>query len=111
MIEDGFFGQEINHTNYNLGRMNMFLHDIDYDKFHIKLGNALLDPHFAPAGVLAPKHKADFAFIMHVLHHLSAKGRATLVCFPGIFYRGGAERKIRKYLIDNTPVMDKGCLF
>jgi len=137
IIEEGFFGQEINHTNYNLARMNMFLHDIDYDKFHIKLGNTLLDPHFqserpfdaivsnppysvkwigddnptlindprfAPAGVLAPKSKADFAFIMHALHYLSAKGRAALVCFPGIFYRSGAERKIRKYLIDNNYI-------
>lgn len=136
-IEDGFFGQEINHTTYNLARMNMFLHNINYDKFHIKLGNTLLDPHFgddkpfdaivsnppyslnwkgdedptlinderfAPAGVLAPKSKADFAFVLHALHYLSGKGRAAIVCFPGIFYRGGAEQKIRKYLVDNNYV-------
>lgn len=137
IIEDGFYGQEINHTTYNLARMNMFLHNINYDKFNIKLDNTLLDPHFiddkpfdaivsnppysinwigsddptlinddrfAPAGVLAPKSKADFAFVMHALNYLSSKGRAAIVCFPGIFYRGGAEQKIRKYLIDNNFV-------
>jgi len=137
IIEDGFFGQEINHTTYNLARMNMFLHDINYDKFDIALGNTLLDPHygdekpfdaivsnppysvnwigsddptlinddrFAPAGVLAPKSKADFAFVLHALSYLSSKGRAAIVCFPGIFYRGGAEQKIRKYLVDNNYV-------
>lgn len=134
IIEDGFYGQEINHTTYNLARMNMFLHNINYDKFNIALGNTLLEPHFifdkpfdaivsnppysvkwvgaddptlinddrfAAAGVLAPKSKADFAFILHALNYLSTKGRAAIVCFPGIFYRGGAEQKIRKYLIDN----------
>lgn len=137
VIEDGFFGQEINHTTYNLARMNMFLHNINYDKFNIQLGNTLIDPHFgtdkpfdaivsnppysvkwissddptlinderfAPAGVLAPKSKADFAFVLHALSYLSAKGRAAIVCFPGIFYRGGAEQKIRQYLIDNNYV-------
>ena len=137
IIEDGFFGQEINHTTYNLARMNMFLHNINYDKFHIALGNTLLNPHFgddkpfdaivsnppysvnwigsddptlinderfAPAGVLAPKSKADFAFVLHALSYLSSKGRAAIVCFPGIFYRGGAEQKIRKYLVDNNYV-------
>ena len=137
IIEDGFFGQEINHTTYNLARMNMFLHNINYDKFNITLGNTLLDPRFAddkpfdaivsnppysvkwigsddptlinderfaPAGVLAPKSKADFAFVLHALSYLSSKGRAAIVCFPGIFYRGGAEQKIRQYLIDNNFV-------
>lgn len=137
LIEDGFFGQEINHTTYNLARMNMFLHNINYDKFNIQLGNTLEEPHFAddkpfdaivsnppysvkwtgsddptlinderfaPAGVLAPKSKADFAFVLHALSYLSAKGRAAIVCFPGIFYRGGAEQKIRKYLVDNNYV-------
>ncbi len=137
IIEDGFFGQEINHTTYNLARMNMFLHNINYDKFNIQLGNTLIDPHFsddkpfdaivsnppysvkwigaddptlinddrfAPAGVLAPKSKADFAFVLHALSYLSAKGRAAIVCFPGIFYRGGAEQKIRQYLVDNNYV-------
>lgn len=137
IIDDGFYGQEINHTTYNLARMNMFLHNINYDKFHIALGNTLLHPHFiddkpfdaivsnppysvnwignddptlinderfAPAGVLAPKSKADFAFVLHALSYLSSKGRAAMVCFPGIFYRGGAEQKIRKYLVDNNYI-------
>ena len=137
IIEEGFYGQEINHTTYNLARMNMFLHNINYDKFDIALGDTLTDPHFgddkpfdaivsnppysvnwigsddptlinderfAPAGVLAPKSKADFAFVLHALSYLSSKGRAAIVCFPGIFYRGGAEQKIRKYLIDNNYV-------
>lgn len=136
-IKDGYFGQEINHTTYNLARMNMFLHNINYDKFDIALGDTLLNPQygdekpfdaivsnppysvnwvgsdnptlinddrFAPAGVLAPKSKADFAFVLHALSYLSARGRAAIVCFPGIFYRGGAEQKIRKYLVDNNFV-------
>lgn len=136
-VEEGFYGQEINHTTYNLARMNMFLHNVNYDKFNIALGNTLTDPHFlddkpfdaivsnppysvnwigsddptlinderfAPAGVLAPKSKADFAFVMHALSYLSGTGRAAIVCFPGIFYRGGAEQKIRKYLVDNNFV-------
>ncbi|OTG59423.1 type I restriction-modification system subunit M [Acinetobacter sp. ANC 4204] len=137
IIEDGFFGQELNHTTYNLARMNMFLHNINYDKFNIQLGDTLIAPHFgddkpfdaivsnppysvkwigsddptlinderfAPAGVLAPKSKADFAFVLHALSYLSSKGRAAIVCFPGIFYRGGAEQKIRQYLVDNNYV-------
>ena len=137
IIEEGFYGQEVNHTTYNLARMNMFLHNVNYDKFHIVLGNTLETPQlwdekpfdaivsnppysikwkgsddptlinddrFAPAGVLAPKSKADFAFVLHALSYLSSKGRAALVCFPGIFYRGGAEQKIRKYLVDNNYV-------
>ena len=137
IVEEGFFGQEINHTTYNLARMNMFLHNINYDKFNIQLGNTLIGPHFgddkpfdaivsnppysvkwvgsddptlinddrfAPAGVLAPKSKADFAFVLHALSYLSSKGRAAIVCFPGIFYRGGAEQKIRKYLVDSNYI-------
>lgn len=137
IVEDGFFGQEINHTTYNLARMNMFLHNINYDKFTIRLGNTLTEPHFGDdkpfdaivsnppyslnwkgsddptlinderfkaAGVLAPKSKADFAFVFHALSYLSSKGRAAIVCFPGIFYRGGAEQRIRKYLVDNNFV-------
>lgn len=137
IIEDGFYGQELNHTTYNLARMNMFLHNINYDKFNIQLGDTLIAPHFdgdkpfdaivsnppysvkwigsddptlinddrfAPAGVLAPKSKADFAFVLHALSYLSGKGRAAIVCFPGIFYRGGAEQKIRQYLVDNNFV-------
>ncbi len=134
-VRQGFFGQEINITTYNLCRINMFLHDIDYDKFDIANEDTLLspqhwddepfevivsnppysikwegddnpllinDPRFAPAGVLAPKSKADLAFIMHSLSWLATNGTASIVCFPGIMYRGGAEKKIRQYLIDNN---------
>lgn len=137
IIEEGFFGQEINMTNFNLARMNMFLHNINYNNFSIKRGDTLLNPlhdeekpfdaivsnppysikwigdgdptlindvRFAPAGKLAPKNYADYAFIMHSLNYLSSKGQAAIVCFPGIFYRKGAERIIRKYLIDNNFV-------
>lgn len=137
IIEEGFFGQEINHTTYNLARMNMFLHNINYDKFNIALGDTLIDPEylgdkpfdaivsnppysvnwagtsnpmlinddrFSPAGVLAPKSKADLAFVLHALNYLSGKGRAAIVYFPGVFYRSGAEQKIRKYLVDNNFV-------
>lgn len=133
----GFFGQEINITTYNLCRINMFLHDIDYDKFDIALGDTLTDPlhwddepfeaivsnppysikwkgdsdpilindpRFSPAGVLAPKSKADLAFIMHSLSWLATNGTAAIVCFPGVMYRGGAEQKIRRYLIDNNYI-------
>lgn len=136
-VRNGFFGQEINPTTFNLCRINMFLHDIDYDKFDIAYGDTLLDPQhwddepfevivsnppysikwkgdddpilinderFSPAGVLAPKSKADLAFIMHSLAWLATNGTAAIVCFPGIMYRGGAEKKIRKYLIDNNYV-------
>ncbi|MEZ3455549.1 MAG: type I restriction-modification system subunit M [Oscillospiraceae bacterium] len=136
-VRQGFFGQEINITTYNLCRINMFLHDIDYDKFNIAHedtltepqhwddepfevivsnppysikwdgdANPLLinDPRFSPAGVLAPKSKSDLAFIMHSLSWLASNGTAAIVCFPGVMYRGGAEQKIRKYLIDNNYV-------
>lgn len=136
-VRNGFFGQEINLTTYNLCRINMFLHDIGYDKFNIACEDTLVspqhwddepfevivsnppysikwagddnavlinDPRYSPAGVLAPKSKADFAFIMHSLSWLATNGTASIVCFPGILYRGGAEQKIRKYLIDNNFV-------
>ena len=134
-VLNGFYGQEINITTYNLCRINMFLHDIGFDKFDIECEDTLTnpqhwddepfelivsnppysikwagdenpllinDPRFAPAGVLAPKSKADLAFIMHSLSWLAPNGTAAIVCFPGIMYRGGAEQKIRKYLIDNN---------
>ena len=133
----GFYGQEINLTTYNLARINMFLHDVNYEKFDIALGDTLTepkhwddepfeaivsnppysikwegndnpllinDPRFAPAGVLAPKSKADLAFTMHMLSWLAENGTAAIVEFPGVLYRGGAEQKIRKYLIDNNYV-------
>ena len=136
-VRQGFFGQEINITTYNLCRINMFLHDVGFDKFDIVCDDTLLepahwdeepfelivsnppysikwvgddntllinDPRYAPAGVLAPKSKADFAFIMHSLSWLAPNGTAAIVCFPGIMYRGGAEQKIRKYLVDNNFV-------
>lgn len=135
IIEEGFFGQEINMTNFNLARMNMFLHNVNYNNFSIKRGDTLINPlhkeekpfdaivsnppysikwvgdtdptlindeRFAPAGKLAPKSYADYAFIMHSLSYLSSKGRAAIVCFPGIFYRKGAEKTIRQYLVDNN---------
>ena len=134
-VRNGFYGQEINITTYNLCRINMFLHDIGFDKFDIACEDTLTnpqhwddepfelivsnppysikwagddnpllinDPRFAPAGVLAPKSKADLAFIMHSLSWLASNGTAAIVCFPGILYRGGAEKKIRQYLIDNN---------
>ncbi len=134
-IKKGFYGQEKNITTYNLCRINMFLHDVDFDKFDIACEDTLISPEhqneepfdvivsnppysikwegddnpilindsrFSPAGVLAPKSKADFAFVMHILSSLSSDGCASIVCFPGIFYRGGAELKIRKYLVDNN---------
>ena len=135
IIDEGFFGQEINMTNFNLARMNMFLHNVNYNNFSIKRGDTLINPlhkeekpfdaivsnppysikwigdkdptlindeRFAPAGKLAPKSYADYAFIMHSLFYLSSKGRAAIVCFPGIFYRKGAEKTIRQYLVDNN---------
>ncbi len=136
-VRQGFFGQEINLTTYNLARINMFLHDINYEQFHLYHGDTLLepghwddepfeaivsnppystnwegdsnpllinDPRFAPAGVLAPKSKADLAFTMHILSWLAVDGTAAIVEFPGVLYRGGAEKKIRKYLVDNNYV-------
>lgn len=136
-VRQGFYGQEINLTTHNLARINMFLHDINYEKFNIAHGDTLLepahwddepfdaivsnppysikwdgdsnpilinDPRFSPAGVLAPKSKADLAFTMHILSWLSTSGTAAIVEFPGVLYRGGAEQKIRKYLIDNNFV-------
>lgn len=136
-VRQGFFGQEVNITTYNLCRINMFLHDINYEKFSIAHGDTLTDPahwddqpfeaivsnppysikwegdanpilindeRFASAGVLAPKGYADLAFTMHILHHLAVNGTAAIVEFPGVMYRGGAEAKIRKYLVDNNFV-------
>ena len=136
-VRQGFYGQEINLNTYNLARINMFLHDVNYEKFHLAYGDTLLDPahwddepfeaivsnppysirwdgdanpllindpRFSPAGVLAPKSKADLAFTMHILSWLAVNGTAAIVEFPGVLYRGGAEKKIRQYLIDNNYV-------
>ncbi|WP_304819225.1 type I restriction-modification system subunit M, partial [uncultured Clostridium sp.] len=136
-VREGFFGQEINLTTYNLARINMFLHNINYNNFSIERGDTLIHPahwndepfdaivsnppysikwagkenpllindeRFSPAGVLAPSSKADLAFTMHMLSWLSPKGTAAIVEFPGVLYRGGAEQKIRQYMIDNNFV-------
>ncbi len=136
-VRQGFYGQEINLTTYNLARINMFLHDVNYEKFNIAHGDTLTDPQhwddepfeaivsnppysikwdgdanpllindprYAPAGVLAPKSAADLAFTMHMLHWLAVNGTAAIVEFPGVLYRGGAEQKIRKYLIENNYI-------
>jgi type I restriction enzyme M protein len=136
-VKQGFYGQEVNITTYNLCRINMFLHDINYEKFEIAHDDTLTHPahwddqpfeaivsnppysikwegdanpllindqRFAPAGVLAPKSKADLAFTLHILHWLAVNGTAAIVEFPGVLYRGGAEQKIRKYLVDNNYV-------
>ncbi|MEU8182074.1 type I restriction-modification system subunit M [Micromonospora sp. NPDC049047] len=136
-VRQGFFGQEINLTTYNLARINMFLHNVPYEQFSLAHGDTLIDPHhwdeepfeaivsnppysirwegdansllindprFSPAGVLAPKSKADLAFTMHILSWLAVSGTAAIVEFPGVLYRGGAEQKIRKYLVDNNYV-------
>jgi type I restriction enzyme M protein len=136
-VRQGYYGQEVNLTTFNLARINMFLHDVNYEKFNISHGDTLTDPahwdeepfeaivsnppysikwegdanpllindpRFAPAGVLAPKSKADLAFTMHILSWLAVDGTAAIVEFPGVLYRGGAEAKIRKYLVDNNYV-------
>ena len=132
-----YFGQEINLTTYNLCRINMFLHNVNFANFDIALGDTLTspahwddqpfdaivsnppystkwagkddmalvnDPRFSPAGVLAPNSKADLAFTMHMLHWLAEDGAAAIVEFPGVLYRGGAEGKIRRYLVENNFV-------
>ena len=136
-VRSGFFGQEVNLTTYNLARINMFLHDVPYEKFDIAHGDTLTDPahwddepfeaivsnppyslswvgdsdvtlindeRYSPAGVLAPKGKADLAFVMHMLHWLAVDGTAAIVEFPGVLYRGGAEQKIREYLVKNNYI-------
>nr|WP_262337572.1 type I restriction-modification system subunit M [Mycoplasma nasistruthionis] len=135
-VKKGYFGQEIKNESYNLARMNMFLHDLNFTEFTISLGDTLKDPDFKDdkfeaivsnppyslkwnldknpvllqdprfqnAGVLAPSSKADLAFVLHSLHHLSPKGVAAIVCFPGVFHRGGAEQKIRQYLVENNYI-------
>lgn len=136
-VRQGFFGQEINLTIYNLCRINMFLHEVNFEHFDIAHGDTLIDPahmddepfeaivsnppystrwdgdanpllindpRYSPAGVLAPKSKADLAFTMHMLSWLHVSGTAAIVEFPGVLYRGGAERKIRQYLVDNNYV-------
>ena len=132
-----YYGQEINPTTYNLCRINMFLHNINYDNFDIQLGDTLLNPlhrafepfdaivsnppysipwegsknpllinddRYAGPGVLAPDSTADLAFTLHMLRSLSESGTAAIVEFPGVLYRGGKERTIRHWLIENNYV-------
>ncbi len=136
-VSRGYFGQEINLTTYNLARINMFLHDVPFEQFHLVHGDTLLHPghedeepfgaivsnppystqwegadnsllindsRFAPAGVLAPKSRADMAFVMHILSWLAPDGTAAIVEFPGVLYRSGSEQKIRRYLVDGNYV-------
>ena len=132
-----YYGQEINPTTYNLCRINMFLHNINYDNFDIQLGDTLLNPRhrdfepfdaivsnppysipwegsknpllinddrYSGPGVLAPDSTADLAFTLHMLRSLSESGTAAIVEFPGVLYRGGKERTIRHWLIENNYV-------
>ncbi|MBR4748915.1 MAG: type I restriction-modification system subunit M [Abditibacteriota bacterium] len=139
-----FCGQEVNPTTYDLCRMNMILHEVNFTDFHIIRGDTLAtpcydwktrlgegfegfdaivsnppysikwkgktnplyadDPRFSPAGALAPVNYADLAFVMHMLYSLAEDGTAAIVCFPGIMYRGGAEKTIRKYLVEQNFV-------
>ena len=132
-----YYGQEINPTTYNLCRINMFLHNINYDNFDIRLGDTLKNPlhrdfepfdaivsnppysipwegsknpllinddRYSGPGVLAPDSTADLAFTLHMLRSLSESGTAAIVEFPGVLYRGGKERAIRHWLIENNYV-------
>jgi type I restriction enzyme M protein len=131
-----FYGQELNRTTYNLARMNMILHDVHYRKFDIKQedtleypqhinerfeaivanppfsanwsANALFtsDDRFSQYGKLAPKSKADFAFVQHMIHHLADNGTMALVLPHGALFRGSAEQHIRKYLIEDRNYLD-----
>ena len=131
-----FYGQELTSTTYNLARMNMLLHDIDYTNFDIKNDDTLEHPQhmgmrfeaivanppysanwsadnkfldderFSAYGKLAPKSKADFAFIQHMIHQLADNGTMAVVLPHGVLFRGAAEGVIRKYLIEKENVLD-----
>lgn len=133
---DEYCGQELNHTTYNLARMNMILHDINYNDFSIKNGDTLYsdqfkdlradaivanppfslkwdpsrtredDERFLEAGALAPASKADFAFIEHMIHHLDPNGKMAVVVPHGVLFRGAAEGKIRKFLVGQKNYLD-----
>ena len=131
-----FFGQELNRTTYNLARMNMILHDIHYRKFDIKQEDTLENPQhkdqqfeaivanppfsaqwsanpiftsddrFSQYGKLAPKSKADYAFVQHMIHHLGDNGTMAIVLPHGVLFRGAAEGHIRQYLIEDRNYLD-----
>lgn len=131
-----FYGQELNQTTYNLARMNMILHDIPYDDFDIRRGDSLEhpafigetfdaivanppfsakwssskkfmdDPRFSEYGKLPPKSKADFAFLQHMIYHLSEDGCLAIVLPHGVLFRGAAENIIRKHLLENKNYID-----
>ncbi|MCT4627234.1 type I restriction-modification system subunit M [Halodesulfovibrio sp.] len=131
-----FYGQENNSTTHSLARMNMLLHDVKFDQFDIQQGDTLEDPlhgskkfeavvanppfsakwsasnlflsdeRFAQYGKLAPKTKADFAFVQHMLYHLDDKGTMAVVLPHGVLFRGAAEGVIRKYLITEKNWLD-----
>ena len=134
-VED-FYGQELNQTTYNLARMNMILHDVKYQDFDIEQGDSLEEPmhiekrfeaivanppfsakwssskeflddeRFSNYGKLAPKSKADFAFVQHMIHHLDGNGTMAIVLPHGVLFRGAAEGHIRKYLIEEKNYLD-----
>lgn len=131
-----FYGQELNQTTYNLARMNMLLHGVKYQDFDIRQGDSLEDPQhidekfeaivanppfsakwsadkefldderFSAYGKLAPKSKADYAFVQHMIHHLAENGTMAIVLPHGVLFRGAAEEKIRKYLIEEKNYLD-----
>ncbi|TNJ41355.1 type I restriction-modification system subunit M [Tamlana fucoidanivorans] len=131
-----FYGQELNRTTYNLARMNMILHDVHYRKFDIKQEDTLerpqhidhrfeaivanppfsakwsanplftSDDRFSQYGKLAPKSKADFAFVQHMVHHLAENGTMAIVLPHGVLFRGAAEGHIRQYLIEDRNYLD-----
>ena len=133
---NNFYGQELNRTTYNLARMNMILHDVHYRKFDIKQEDTLENPQhlehrfeaivanppfsadwsanqlftsddrFSQYGKLAPKSKADFAFVQHMIHHLAENGQMAVVLPHGALYRGGSENIIRKYLVQEKNFLD-----
>lgn len=131
-----FYGQELNRTTYNLARMNMILHGVHYQKFNIKQEDTLEHPQhinerfeaivanppfsahwsasplfmsddrFSQYGSLAPKTKADFAFVQHMIHHLADNGQMAIVLPHGVLFRGSSEGRIRQYLIEDRNYLD-----
>ena len=131
-----FYGQELNQTTYNLARMNMILHDVNFNDFDIRQGDSLEEPlfiderfeaivanppfsakwssdkkflddeRFSAAGKLPPKSKADYAFVEHMIYHLDENGTMAIVLPHGVLFRGAAEGTIRKFLVDERNYLD-----